>query len=82
MSWPEDDFAKPDNTDWDTLIEFEAMTNRGHWCAACGQEQPTETPCAECYNLRAYLGEGEGPDPAIARYTPQDHYSLIWLWRQ
>lgn len=75
-----DDFTKPENLDWATLAEFEAITNRGHWCAACGEEQPTDTPCAECYTPSEFTAAE--PDPIVSRYTPQDRYSLTWLWRQ
>lgn len=73
------EFVSPTPVDVETWIEFEAITNRGHWCAACGEEQPTDTPCAECYTPAAFQSP---PDPIVSRYTPQDRHNLTWLWRQ
>lgn len=69
----------------ETLIEFEMLIDPGHWCAACGQEQPAGPACPECYDTRSYIAdraEVEQRRAVLALMTPADLRDLSWLWRQ
>lgn len=74
--------------DIEVLMAFESLIDPGHWCAACGEEQPAGPPggpaCAECYDTDSYLADrAELRERAatVALMTPSDLRDLSWLWR-
>lgn len=67
-------------------VEFESMTDPGHWCPACGQEQPAGPACGECYDQKSMLAQCTEDDVAERRafamlMSPRDLADLSWLWR-
>ena len=68
MSNPEEDFT------------FYAMTNPGHWCPKCGQEQPSEgQDCSECYSVADFNDYESEPWPHAT--TPEDVAAIHAMWR-
>lgn len=79
LSQPRD----PDEVEQDQVdMHFESMLNPGHWCPACGQEQPGQPSCAECYGAQpATPEELLSKRQDVSRMTPADLRDLAWLWK-